>query len=216
MFHLQRHGHEVFLLTLTKGEATKQRLRLGVDKKEMGNIRYKEMLAMQKVLGITRMDVWAYPDGGLKDLDPRPLENDIMTYLKEHQPDVVITYPVHGISGFYDHLVCHAVVKRVFVEWKEGCKHPARLAFFGPREEQARHATHWIPLKGLTDDEIDCTVCVDEEDIEANKQALDCYVTYRSTVEESGIKKMLHPEIHFTFFGENHTPPLTSVFEAMK
>ncbi len=41
MYCLQRQGHDVFLLTLTRGEATKQRFRLGVDKAEMGRIRYR-------------------------------------------------------------------------------------------------------------------------------------------------------------------------------
>jgi LmbE family N-acetylglucosaminyl deacetylase len=39
----KRARHEVYLLTLTKGEATKQRHRLGVSKAEMGQIRCEEM-----------------------------------------------------------------------------------------------------------------------------------------------------------------------------
>ena len=51
----RRKGHEVYLFTLTKGEATKQRFRLGVDKKEMGDIRFKEMQCVEKVLDLNGM-----------------------------------------------------------------------------------------------------------------------------------------------------------------
>ena len=39
----RREGHEVYLLTLTKGGATKQRYKLGYTVEEMGEIRKKEM-----------------------------------------------------------------------------------------------------------------------------------------------------------------------------
>lgn len=216
MYYLQRKGHEVGLLTLTRGEATRQRHRLGINKEEMGRIRYNEMLQMQKALRIHRMDVWNYPDSGLKNLDPRSLEKDILNYIKQYDPHVIVTYPVHGISGFYDHLVCHAVVKRAFVEWKDQTGHPVRLAFFGPEEQKITGKETWIPLKGLQAEEIDCTVTVDQVDIEANKHALDCYETYQSTIETSGIKNMLEPEIHFTFFGENHNPRLNNLFDKLR
>ena len=64
-----RQGHEVYLLTLTKGEATKQRFRLGVDKKEMGLIRYKEMQCVEKTLGLNGMTVLDLPDNELKKLN---------------------------------------------------------------------------------------------------------------------------------------------------
>ncbi|MCC5939996.1 MAG: PIG-L family deacetylase, partial [Balneolaceae bacterium] len=58
-----RQGFEVHLLTLTKGEATKQRFKLGVDKKEMGEIRFKEMKCVEKTLGLSGMTVLDLPDG---------------------------------------------------------------------------------------------------------------------------------------------------------
>ena len=214
MYCLQRQGHEVYLLTLTRGEATKQRFRLGAHKAEMGRIRYGEMLDVQKTLNIRQMDVWDFPDSGLKDMDPRELEKAIRAHLDKTDPDVIITYPVHGISGFYDHLVCHALVKRVFVEWREERDRPKRLAFFGPTEEQAAQST-WFPLKGLKEDDIDCVVTVEAGDIEANKRALDCYKSYKETNDNSGIKDMLSPEMSFEFFGESHDPPLNDIFGKM-
>ena len=40
----RRQGHEVYLLTLTRGGATRQRHKFGYSVDEMGEVRYKEML----------------------------------------------------------------------------------------------------------------------------------------------------------------------------
>ncbi len=40
----RRQGHEVYLLTLTRGGATKQRFKYGYSIEEMGEVRYREML----------------------------------------------------------------------------------------------------------------------------------------------------------------------------
>jgi len=104
-----RQGHEVYLLTLTKGEATKQRHKLGVDKEEMGHIRYKEMLCVEKTLGLSGMTVLDLPDSELKHLDPFEIEKSIESHIHKIKPDVIVTYAVHGISGFHDHLVSHAL-----------------------------------------------------------------------------------------------------------
>ena len=44
---------------------------------------------------------------------------------------MLVSYPVHGISGFHDHLVMHAVAKRVYLDLKDqGATYLKRLAFF--------------------------------------------------------------------------------------
>ena len=45
-----RQGHEIALLTLTKGGATKERHRFGYSVNEMGDIRYQELKASAKVI----------------------------------------------------------------------------------------------------------------------------------------------------------------------
>ncbi|MCK4765045.1 MAG: UPF0175 family protein [Candidatus Aminicenantes bacterium] len=47
---------------------------------------------------------------------PRRIEAVIQKEITRLCPHIVVTYAVHGISGFHDHLVSHAVVKRAFVE----------------------------------------------------------------------------------------------------
>ena len=114
MYKQVREGHEVYLLTLTKGGATKKRHDFGYSIEEMGNVRYNEMKKVEAVLKLKGMTVLNLPDSGLKLLDPRIIEDIIKDEILRLGPDVVVTYAVHGISGFHDHLITHAVVKRSF------------------------------------------------------------------------------------------------------
>ena len=111
----RRQGHEVYLLTLTKGGATRQRHKYGYSIDEMGEIRYQEMLKVAEVLVLSGMTVLDLPDSGLKEMDPRVIEDSVRTEVERIQPQVVVGYAVHGISGFHDHLVSHAVVKFVMI-----------------------------------------------------------------------------------------------------
>ena len=62
-----RAGHEVYLLTLTKGGATKKRFKYDLSVPEMGEVRYKEMLEVEKVLQLSGMNVLDLPDSGFSD-----------------------------------------------------------------------------------------------------------------------------------------------------
>lgn len=212
----RRQGHEVYLLTLTKGGATKQRFKYGYSIEEMGEIRYKEMLEVAKTLDLSGMTVLDLPDSGLKEMDPREIEQVIIHEVERIQPQVVVTYAVHGISGFHDHLVSHAVVKRAYVVLKEKCPWLKRLAFHTITKELAEKSPHFR-LNSSTKEEIDCIFAVDPVDIEKNLKALDCYVTFQETIKKSGIKEFVQTkEIVFEIFRENHKPPLGDLFERLE
>ena len=211
----RRQGHEVYLLTLTKGGATKQRFQYGYSIEEMGEIRNQEMLDVAKILGLNGMTVLDLPDSGLKEMDPREIEKMIIDEIERTQPQVVVTYAVHGISGFHDHLVSHAVVKRAFVQMKEKTSWLKRLAFYTITTEEAKKSSHFH-LNGSTSEEIDCVFKVDPIDIENNQKALDCYVTFQETIEKTGIRNFLHEDVPFEIFQENYDPSLTDLFEKIE
>ena len=202
-----RMGHEVYLLTLTKGGATKQRFRYDYSIEEMGEVRYKEMLNVARVLDLTGMTVLDLPDSGLKEMDPRQIEEAIRQEIKRIQPNVVVTYPVHGVSGFHDHLVSHAEVKRAFMSLKDEVVYLKRLAFLTIPEDDAKKSVHF-PLHWSNREEIDCIFEVDAVDIEKCKEALDCYVTFQATIEKSGIRDFITNQVFFEIYQENHEPPL--------
>lgn len=209
-----KQGNQVHLLTLTKGEATKQRFRLGVDKEEMGNIRFKEMQCVEKTLGLSGMTVLDLPDSRLKHMDPRLIEAEIEKEINTLHPDVIITYAVHGVSGFHDHLVSHAVVKNLFCRMKRnGSAYPRRLAFFTRMGET--YIDGKFRLSASTDEEIAYVETCSDEDMKAFHEALDCYETYQQVIEESHVKKLTSNKVPFEIFGETFDEPLNSLVDQL-
>ncbi|MFB6247920.1 MAG: PIG-L deacetylase family protein [Salinibacter sp.] len=212
----QRAGHDVHLLTLTRGEATSQRERLDYSKAQMAETRYQEMQDVADVLDLTSLTVLEYPDGALAELNPLVLEDEIAARIHDRAPDVVITYPVHGISGHPDHLVSHAVTKRVACAFRrDGVAYPKRLAFFtlppapadAGRPEHLRHSP-----AGL----IDCVVPVSDADLDAAQEALDCYVTYQPVIEAQRPLRSVQDGVAFEFFGERHDPRRSGLLEGLE
>ena len=207
-----RAGHDVYLLTLTRGEATRQRERLGVSKEEMGEIRFGEMKEVEKVLGLKGMTVMKFPDNQLKNLDPIELETAIDHHIDEIQPDVISTYAVHGVSGFHDHLVSHAVVKRVFCQRRREGKHfPRRMALFTRMGDVDLKGS--FRLEASAAEEIDCILQCTQEDMDAFNRALDCYKTYQEVIDKSGVRNVVDEYVPFEFFQESFDPPVGSVTE---
>ncbi len=83
----RRTGHEVHLLTLTRGEATSQRERLGYSKADMAAARYEEMQGVAATLDLSSLTVLEYPDGGLAELNPLVLEDEVTAHIHAHETD---------------------------------------------------------------------------------------------------------------------------------
>ncbi|MBV6478630.1 MAG: Mycothiol S-conjugate amidase [Ignavibacteria bacterium] len=209
-----REGHEVYLLTLTKGGATKQRFKYNFSIDEMGEVRFKEMLNVKKVLNLTGMEILDLPDSGLKEMDPAEIEGVIEEHIIKVKPDVIVTYPVHGISGFHDHLVTHSAVKNVYCKLRDKEASPKRLAFYTVSKESADKQMHF-KLSFSTDAEIDCIEHTNEEDLKNARAALDCYVTFKDTIDATGIKEQIPRDSAFEIFQKSYDPKLNSIFEKL-
>lgn len=205
----RRKGHDVHLLTLTRGGATLHRERLGYTKPEMARMRYRQMQQVAETLDLTSMTVLEYPDGRLTELNPLPLEEEIVDRIHAVGPDVVVTFPDHGITGHPDHLVTHYAVKRVVCSLKaKETPYPQRLAFFTfppPSDEldPPEEIQHSPP------DRIDCVCSVRQSDLEQGRKALEHYVTY--SPEEHRPLQFFAPGLPFEVFRETHEPPLSSL-----
>lgn len=202
----RRAGHEVYLLTLTRGGATRQRHRLGLSIDEMGALRFEEMKKVERVLDLNGMDVLDYPDGKLKEINPRELELVIKGHIASVRPEIVVTYPVHGISGFHDHLVTHAVVKGSFCDLRESEAWLRRLAFFTLAPSPVPDPL--FPLHTSSEEEIDCAVDVDDTDVETAAKALALYESYQETIAQADPLGRTGKTVFFEIFGERHDPHL--------
>lgn len=209
MHRLINEGNNVHLLTLTKGGATSLRHKLGLTIEEMSKIRYKEMICVRNVLKLTTMEVLDLPDGKLAEMDPRIIENTVYGFVSKIQPNIIVTYPVHGVSGFHDHLVTHGVVKRVFIKMKEekDTEYLKRLAFITmPDTGLSPFQEFGFRIKQSPEELIDCEIEFDDYDIEILKKSLRCYSTYSDKIDESGIIEKVGSKIYFEFWGEDLNP----------
>ena len=206
MARQRRRGEEVHLLTLTRGGATKVRHELGLDVEAMGEVRKKEMERMAEVLDLSSLVVLDLPDSGLHEMDPREIEDVVRRRVSELSPEVLVTYPVHGISGFSDHLVTHAVVKRLSCELRDAGAGPRRLAFV--TLEETPDDGREISLTASSPEAVDCVVHLDEEDLDAQRRALDCYETYADVIARLDPVAVHGDRIAFELFREEHDPPL--------
>ncbi len=212
------NGHDVYLLTLTKGGATQQRHKLGLSVAEMGEVRYQEMLEVEKVLGLKEMEVLDFPDSGLKEIDPRTIEQAVKKHIEKIKPSIVVSYPAHGISGFHDHIVAHAVIKRVYLEMRSsGADYLRRLAFVTlPDSGDPTWTAGGMPRLKLTEKElIDCIITLRDTDIEAMRNSLNCYATYKETIEKSGVVEKIGNKMYFEIFDENFSPVLGDLTERL-
>jgi hypothetical protein len=75
-----------------------------------------------------------------------------------------------------------AVVKRAYVELRERTPYLKRLAFW-TITEQGTDQSELFHLTGSKAEDIDVVVTVDEVDVEKQRRALDCYVTYQATID---------------------------------
>jgi hypothetical protein len=107
------------------------------------------------------------------------------------------------------------VVKRAYVELRERVDSLKRLAFWTIRAEEAAGASELFHLTGSKAEDIDVVMTVDEVDVEKQRQALDCYVTYRETIKEAGARRNIPREAVLEIYQEAHDPPLGGVSDGL-
>ena len=104
------------------------------------------------------------------------------------------------------------MVKRAYVELRERAPYLKRLVFWTIREE-GTDQSELFHLTGSKAEDIDVEITVDDVDVEKQQQALDCYVTYRETIERAGARRNIPREAVFEIYQEAHDPPLQSLFQ---
>jgi len=97
------------------------------------------------------------------------------------------------------------------VELRERVDSLKRLAFWTIRAEEAAGASELFHLTGSKAEDIDVVVTVDEIDVENQRRALDCHVTYAETIERAGTRRNISREAVFEIYQEAYDPPLGSL-----
>jgi N-acetylglucosamine malate deacetylase 2 len=210
-------GNQVYLVTLTRGGATKVRHKLNLSIEQMGLVRIREMEKVQEVLGIKEMHILDYEDGGLALINPLHLETIVEEWITKIQPNIMVTYPVHGGSGHHDHIALHAAVNRVFHALKPNSSYLKRLAFFTlPDTEKPMFMEDGTPRVTWTPrQQIGAIVKLTDQNVQRMKEALLCYETYQEMVKTTRVVERIGDKVHFELAGETHPEPLQSLTEGI-
>ena len=106
-----KNGQAVACVTATRGEK-------GVQDESrwpaarLGQIRTDELTAAMKILGVKELRWLDYPDGDCKGVNEEKAVKQIAEYIKEHQPDSILTFGHDGLTGHPDHKCVSAWTKK--------------------------------------------------------------------------------------------------------
>jgi LmbE family N-acetylglucosaminyl deacetylase len=89
-------GDRVELFCATDGDAGKSSGIPISSRAELGARRRTELAAASRILGITSLSTPGHGDGVLKEVDPDRLIGEIVYFVRQHRPDVLLTFGPEG------------------------------------------------------------------------------------------------------------------------
>jgi LmbE family N-acetylglucosaminyl deacetylase len=102
--HYAAAGIRVSLYTATDGDAGRSSGVPVASRAELGQLRRNELRAAGRILGIAHVEIGQYCDGTLSELDPAPLIGDVVRFLRQQRPAIVVTFGPEGApTGHKDH-----------------------------------------------------------------------------------------------------------------
>lgn len=103
-----RAGVEVHLLCLTRGGAGWGGRPPGRMSDELPEIRTEELGLAAQVLGLSSVELWDYPDGGLPSCNQEEITQRIGEHVQSLRPTVVVGWGTDGVYFHPDHIACGA------------------------------------------------------------------------------------------------------------
>jgi LmbE family N-acetylglucosaminyl deacetylase len=113
---------------------------------ELGALRREEVAAAAKVLGISAVEMAGHGDGVLRDLDPDVLIGEVVSFLRRHRPDVVVTFGPEGApTGHRDHRAISRAATAAFFLAGVPTAYPEQLAGVSPYQAPRLFYSAWRP-----------------------------------------------------------------------
>ncbi|MGL5874456.1 MAG: PIG-L deacetylase family protein [Xenococcaceae cyanobacterium] len=128
-------GNETILITLTRGEAGStngliDESDLQQKKIKLGQLRQQELQSVSQLLGIDRLEILDFPDGGIQDIAADLIEKVIREKIDRYQPTILITYDDRiGFYGHQDHLLIARYTKEIFLKEKDSSGFPVKKLY---------------------------------------------------------------------------------------
>jgi LmbE family N-acetylglucosaminyl deacetylase len=118
--HLTSNDVEVHLYCATKGGAGKVGSPPLCSQEELPELRARELKQACAILGVDFLYLRDFEDGKLVDTPYDELRLDLLNHIKKVEPEIIVTFPPHGISGHKDHIqiqkICFDIVSNELVQ----------------------------------------------------------------------------------------------------
>ncbi|MFA6043012.1 MAG: PIG-L deacetylase family protein [Patescibacteria group bacterium] len=105
-------GGQNLLVCGTKGEQGVSHVRLPMTSHELAACRCKELEHAAKILRVTKLVTWNFPDGQLQK-HAVAFGKKLFTLAKTFQPEVVVSFGPCGITGHHDHVAAGEVGRKL-------------------------------------------------------------------------------------------------------
>lgn len=119
-------GGETMILSATRGEAGQIQDARSATRGTLGAVREQELRSACARLGVRRVECLDYGDGALAEVDGPALARHVAAYIRDFQPDAVVTF---GPDGGYEH-PDHIAISRATTE---ACQLVAREDGWAPQ-----------------------------------------------------------------------------------
>ena len=178
----------------------------GAKPEDIGDMRTKELEEAAFALALSGVELWDYPDGGVKHSDPQEITQRIWEHISKVRPRAVVGWGPDGGYGHPDNIALGACTDAAVSAMTEGDR-PA-LYHIAVDEQVADFYRQATRLAGTSDgfkvepnEKVDVVVELDPDEVMMKLRAIDCH---RSQLENWRIALREHP--HLMQKGYGHEP----------
>jgi N-acetylglucosamine malate deacetylase 2 len=196
---LAQQGVQVHVMTFTRGQAGSCGQPPLCTPEELGTVRTAELRCSCQALGLEPPYVLDYQDGGLAEIAHEEGVGVILAHIQAICPQVLLTWPPHGLSGHPDHIAVSQWAMAAFERAQEaGSEHLSAFYHLAVPDSIAKELG-MKHLHTLPDEEV--TVSVDVE--RAWEQKMAAIACHRTQAGESPILRA-PLERQKRFLGQEH------------
>jgi LmbE family N-acetylglucosaminyl deacetylase len=147
-------GGETMIISATRGEAGQIQDANAASRATLGAVREQELLTAAARLGVRRVECLDYGDGALAEVDDAELAEHVATFIRDFQPDVVVTFGPDGGYGHPDHVAISRATTQAcrLVASEDGADGWAPQLYYSafPRQHASlcHRLAHWLTTRG--------------------------------------------------------------------
>ena len=204
-----RAGIATSLICATGGEKGWMGRPPGAEPKDLPEIRFKELEDAAIALGISSVELWDYPDGGVKGSDQQEITQRVWDQILKLRPRAVVGWGDDGAYGHPDHIAMGACTDAAVSAMTEGDRpglyHIAIDQTAADLYDEVIRVTGDHKSMTLRPKEnVDIVMALDPDEVIMKLRAIDCH---RSQLEDWRIALREHPGLMQRFYG--HEPYVT-------